>query len=123
MLTILSRYPDDLLWATGTADIEAARASGKIASLIGVESGHAIGSSLPILRTLYDMGARSLFSFQYIVHINTFPFRYMTLTHGCNTPWADAAQVEQGSFPPRSNGISQFGEKVSLRNGLKSLLG
>ena len=20
--------------------------------------------------------------------------RYMTLTHGCNTPWADAAQVE-----------------------------
>ena len=38
--------------------------------------------------------------------------RYMTLTHGCNTPWADAAQVEQGAFPPRSDGISQFGEKV-----------
>ena len=38
--------------------------------------------------------------------------RYMTLTHGCNTPWADAAQVEQGYFPPRVNGISQFGEKV-----------
>ena len=36
----------------------------------------------------------------------------MTLTHGCNTPWADAAQVEQGYFPPRSDGITQFGQKV-----------
>ena len=89
------RYPDDLHWAVSTADIETAWQSGKIASMIGVESGHAIGSSLPILRTLYDMGAR-----------------YMTLTHGCNTPWADAAQVEQGYFPPRSGGISEFGEKV-----------
>ena len=70
---------------------------GKIASMIGVESGHAIGSSLAILRTLYELGVR-----------------YMTLTHGCNTPWADAAQVEAGDFPPRSSGISEFGEKVVL---------
>ena len=62
---------------------------------IGVESGHAIGSSLPLVRTLYRMGAR-----------------YMTLTHGCNTPWADAAQVEVGDFPPRVGGLSEFGEKV-----------
>ena len=27
--------------------------------MIGVESGHAIGSSLAILRTLYELGARS----------------------------------------------------------------
>lgn len=53
------------------------------------------GSSLAILRTLYGLGAR-----------------YMTLTHSCNTPWADAAQVESGSFPARSDGISQFGERV-----------
>ena len=51
-------------------DIENAFADGKIASLIGVESGHAINSNLAILRTLYEGGAR-----------------YMTLTHGCNTPW------------------------------------
>merc|ERR1712192_153952 len=38
--------------------------------------------------------------------------RYMTLTHGCNTPWADAAQVEVGDFPPRVGGLSEFGEKV-----------
>merc|ERR550519_3015822 len=94
---MVAKYPADLMWATSTADIETARAEGKIASMIGVESGHAIGSSLPILRTLYSMGAR-----------------YMTLTHVCNTPWADAAQVEQGYFPPRVDGISQFGEKVVL---------
>jgi len=91
----VSRYPDSLHWATSVADIEEARAQGKIASLIGVESGHAIGSSLPLVRTLYTMGAR-----------------YMTLTHGCNTPWADAAQVEVGDFPPRVGGLSEFGEKV-----------
>merc|ERR1719244_2216134 len=94
---LVSRYPEDLHWATSVADIEAARAQGKIASLIGVESGHAIGSSLPLVRTLYRMGAR-----------------YMTLTHGCNTPWADAAQVEVGDFPPRVGGLSEFGEKVVL---------
>ena len=33
----------------------------------------------------------------------------MTLTHVCNTPWADAAQVEDGWFPARVNGLSDFG--------------
>jgi len=94
---LVAKYPNDLMWAVSTHDIEEAWKVGKIASMIGVESGHAIGSSLPILRTLYSMGAR-----------------YMTLTHTCNTPWADAAQVEQGYFPPRTNGISEFGEKVVL---------
>ena len=44
--------------------------------------------------------------------------RYMTLTHGCNTPWADAAQVEVGDFPPRVGGLSEFGEKVVLSTNL-----
>jgi len=92
---IIDKYPEDLMWADSGADIELAISKGKIASLIGVESGHAIGSSLPMLRTLYSMGAR-----------------YMTLTHVCNTPWADAAQVEDGWFPPRVDGLSEFGAAV-----------
>ena len=55
---MVAKYPEDLMWADSSADIQAAISSGKIASLIGVESGHAIGSSLPLLRTLYSMGAR-----------------------------------------------------------------
>ena len=38
----------------------------------------------------------------------------MTLTHVCNTPWADAAQVEDGWFPPRVNGLSEFGTDIVL---------
>ena len=38
--------------------LEAAISEGRIASMIGVESGHAIGSSLAILRSLYELGVR-----------------------------------------------------------------
>ena len=92
---IINKYPADLMWADSVEHIEIALATGKVASLIGVESGYAIGNSLPVLRTLYSMGAR-----------------YMTLTHVCNTPWVDAAQVEDDYFPPRANGLSEFGVKV-----------
>jgi len=38
--------------------------------MVTVESGHAIGTSLAVLRMFHRLGARSL-----------------TLTHNCNTPW------------------------------------
>ena len=47
-----------------------AHEDGKIASLISVESGHSIGTSLAVLRMFHRLGAISL-----------------TLTHNCNTPW------------------------------------
>ena len=68
---------EDLVFATESDQVEAALAQGKIASLVGVEGGHAIDSRLSVLRSLYNFGAR-----------------YMTLTHGCNTPWADTSWAD-----------------------------
>lgn len=51
--------------------------NGKIGSMLCVEGGHSIDSRLALLRIYYELGVR-----------------YMTLTHSCNTPWADAAQTE-----------------------------
>ena len=67
---LVKKYPDTFQFATSSSDIAAALRSNRIASLVGVEGGHAIDSSLGTLRQFYDLGAR-----------------YMTLTHTCNTPW------------------------------------
>lgn len=84
------RYPDVFAWAETIEDVEKARRDGKIASLIGVEGGHSIESSLANLRRLYDLGAR-----------------YMTLTHSLTLDWADSATDD-----PKSDGLSSFGEEV-----------
>ncbi|GLV79901.1 dipeptidase [Streptomyces hygroscopicus] len=84
------RYAAELRPARTADDMEAARAEGRIASLMGAEGGHSINCSLATLRTLYDLGVR-----------------YMTLTHNDNVPWADSATDE-----PRAHGLTRFGEEV-----------
>lgn len=87
---LCEKYSNDLELALTAADIERIHRSGKIASLIGMEGGHAIDNSLAMLRMMYQMGAR-----------------YMTLTHTKTLDWADAA-----GDTPKSNGLSKFGEQV-----------
>ncbi|MEK6630656.1 MAG: dipeptidase [Acidobacteriota bacterium] len=87
---MVERYPDVLELAKTADDVERIFKAGKIASLIGMEGGHSIDSSLGALRMFYRLGAR-----------------YMTLTHSKNVPWADSA-----TDTPEHGGLTAFGEDV-----------
>ncbi len=87
---LIARYPQALRYAETADQVERAMADGRVASLLGMEGGHSIGSSLGVLRQLHALGAR-----------------YMTLTHNSNTPWADAA-----TDTPMHGGLSEFGKDV-----------
>lgn len=87
---MMKRYPETFELALTLDDILRIRKSGKIASLIGVEGGHAIENSLGKLKRLFNMGAR-----------------YMTLTHSDTLDWADSCSDEA-----KSDGLSEFGEEV-----------
>ncbi|WP_286253457.1 dipeptidase [Streptomyces graminofaciens] len=87
---LIDRYPGELRAALTAADMETARAEGRVASLMGAEGGHSISDSLATLRGLYAVGVR-----------------YMTLTHNDNVSWADSATDEPGV-----GGLSAFGREV-----------
>ncbi|MEV6950752.1 dipeptidase [Streptomyces sp. NPDC051183] len=87
---LIGRYPGDLVRALTADDMEAARADGRIASLMGAEGGHSINNSLATLRALHRLGVR-----------------YMTLTHNDTIDWADSATDE-----PRHGGLTDFGRAV-----------
>ncbi|HTK45555.1 MAG TPA: membrane dipeptidase, partial [Patescibacteria group bacterium] len=84
------RHPDVFGSAATADEVEAVFADGRIASLMGLEGGTMIASSLPILRTFFARGVR-----------------YMTLTHWKTTRWADAATDE-----PQHDGLTAFGREV-----------
>jgi membrane dipeptidase len=87
---MIDAYPDTFLFATRAADVERARKEGKIASFLGMENGQALENSLGALRAYYALGVR-----------------YMTLTHGKNTDWADSA-----TDTPVHGGLTPFGREV-----------
>ena len=87
---MIARYPDRLALALSADDIERARKRGRLASLLGMEGGHAIENSLGTLRSYYALGAR-----------------YMTLTHNVTLDWADAALDTA-----RHDGLTEFGREV-----------
>ena len=88
--TMVAKYPRDFELAATADDIERIEKSGRIASLIGVEGGHQINNSMAVLRDYYALGVR-----------------YMTLTHGKNTDWADSA-----TDTPVHHGLTPFGRAV-----------
>ncbi len=57
---LVARYPDDLVFARTADEMEQARATGRIASLMGAEGGHSIDCSLATLRALHELGVRCL---------------------------------------------------------------
>ena len=87
---LAERYPRDVVLARTAAEVVRAHHEGKIALLIGIEGGHAIENSLPVLRAFYNAGAR-----------------YMTLTHNTTLAWADAAMDTAAH-----NGLTPFGIEV-----------
>jgi membrane dipeptidase len=89
---MIAKYPDVFEYADNAADVERIHAEGKIASLIGMEGGHAIENSLSLLRVFRQLGVR-----------------YMTLTHGDTLEWADSATDE-----PKHGGLTPFGEEILL---------
>ncbi|KAM8877067.1 dipeptidase 1 [Synchiropus picturatus] len=89
------KYPETFMFAYSSQDITKAFSSNKTASLIGVEGGHSLDSSLGTLRVMYQLGVR-----------------YLTLTHSCNTPWADNWRVDTGSEPSQHDGLSPFGKQL-----------
>ena len=87
---VIAKYPDRLALALGPDDIRRDFKQGKLASLLGLEGGHAIENSLGALRAYYDLGVR-----------------YMTLTHNVTLDWADAALDSA-----KHGGLTPFGDSV-----------
>jgi membrane dipeptidase len=79
-----------MVLATTAAEVRAAHKAGKIAALMGMEGGHMIDESLPVLRDYARLGVR-----------------YLTLTHSINTTWGDSSGDK-----PAHNGLTDFGKDV-----------
>lgn len=90
LFELVRAHPDRLELARTADDVERIAATGKVASLIGVEGGHSIGGSLAVLRVLARLG-----------------MRYLTLTHDADTSWADSCT---GDHP--HGGLTGFGREV-----------
>ena len=86
----IARYPEAFEEAYTASDVNRIFGEGKIASMLGMEGGHAIENSLGALRAFYEMGVR-----------------YLTLTHNGTLDWADAAGDEHVH-----GGLTEFGKEV-----------
>ena len=87
---VIRENADHLELAESLDDVMDGFGRGKVASLLGMEGGHAIENSLGALRAFFDLGVR-----------------YMTLTHSSTIDWADS-----GTGDPTHGGLTPFGQAV-----------
>ncbi len=91
------QYPDTISLARTAADVRRIHVEGRLAALIGIENGHALGRDLRILDTYYDFGAR-----------------YLGLTHNGHNDLGDSAvpYPRLKDSPSEHGGLTDFGRAV-----------
>lgn len=91
----IRRFPTSLALCRTADDLQQARHSGRFAIFLGLEGGHAIENSLPLLRTFFRLGVR-----------------YMTLTWSHSVGWADSSGDALDPDVAHAHGLSPFGREV-----------
>ncbi|HVW84159.1 MAG TPA: dipeptidase [Bryobacteraceae bacterium] len=92
---IVAMHPNDFVFATNAAEIEAAHRVGKIAALIGIEGGHALEDDPRLLRDFYALGVR-----------------YVTLTHTNTNNWADSSGDMADRTVRHHDGLTDLGRRI-----------
>src|SRR2546427_7990174 len=92
-----ARHSDRMMMAYTVDDIERAHKQKKLASLLGIEGGHAIENDIRLLRDFYRLGVR-----------------YMTLTWSNTNEWADSSGDINDAKVEHHNGLTDFGKQVVL---------
>ena len=88
------QYPDTIALARTAADVRRIHGEGRLAALIGIENGHALGRDLRMLDTYHDFGAR-----------------YLGLTHNGHNDLGDSAvpYPRLKDSPVEHRGLTDFG--------------
>lgn len=86
---------EDFELVTSAQELRNSKIRHKIACMLSIEGGHSIDSSLPALRMFYQLGVRS-----------------MSLTHSCNTPWAESSSKVHHFYQKQNNSLTSFGKAV-----------
>jgi membrane dipeptidase len=91
-----AHHPKEMELVTTPEGILEARRNHRLAVLMGIEGGHSIESSIPLLRQYYALGVR-----------------YMTLTWANSNGWADSSgDINDPGVPHTKEGLTEFGKDV-----------
>jgi membrane dipeptidase len=92
----VARHPKEIEFVTTPGGIEEAHRNHRFAALMGIEGGHSIEDSIPLLRQYYALGVR-----------------YMTLTWSNSNNWADSSgDIDDKTVPHTKEGLTELGKDV-----------